>query len=536
MLTVTQALELAVRHHRAGELEPAERIYRAVLRIDPQHAGVRYNLGNVLQKRSRFDEAIEHYRAAISLAPHDSTAHRVLGTAFKAQGNLGAAISSYRSAIALRPDYAEAHNNLGNAYLDLGDIDSAIRCFRSAVDCRSDSADFRFNLSNALQRADRLDDAEQAIRGALQFRPSDPDLHNSLGILQFDQGRVDSAIASYEAAISINPHHIRARYNRSLAWLLQGKWSQGWPEYEWRHRLHSTAAASFVRAWRGERRPDATLLIDTEQGLGDTIQFARFIAQARERIGRVIVRAPSTMRALLLRIDGVDEFSTEDATVPTHDYRIALLSLPGIFGVTPENVPRHPYLQAERGRTEFWRQTLAAVRGLRIGIQWQGNPNQPKDRYRSFPLREFAPLAETSGVNLISLQKGAGSEQLREATFKVSDIGSLLNETDSAFMETAAVISNLDLVITADTSIAHLAGALGVRTWIPVSAVPEWRWLLDREDTPWYRSARLFRQTTRGKWSDVFRRIREALQKELAGHAATAIEHATTTCEEDHRC
>lgn len=511
MLSVAQALELAVKHHRAGDLEPAERIYRAVLRIDPRHAGVRYNLGNVLQKKNLLDDAIDQYQAALSMTPDDSTAHRVLGTAYKAQGNLGKAIACFRKALELRPDYAEAHNNLGNSYLDLQEPEASVECFRRAVCCRPDSADFLFNLGNALYRCGRLEEAERELRCAVRLRPDDPELHNSLGIALFDQANCAEALACYERALALDSGHARSHYNRALAWLWQGDWKRGWSEYEWRHRLFGRCTAAEQAAWRGERSPDATLLIEAEQGLGDIIQFARFVVEARKRVGRVLMCAPSSMHAILRRIGGMDELVADDAPIAAHDFRISLMSLPYVLGITPEYVPSEPYLRADVTRCRFWQNALAAVRGLRIGIQWQGNPAHAKDRWRSIPLAEFAPIARLPGVSLISLQKGPGVEQIRGAEFKLFDIGTLLDESSGAFEETAAIIENLDVVITADTSIAHLAGALGANTWILLSNVPEWRWMQDGCDTPWYRGARIFRQPSRGNWNSVIHKVCEAL-------------------------
>ena len=513
MLTMSQALALAVRHHRAGELEPAERLYRAALRLDPLHAGVHYNLGSVLQKYNRLDEAVECYRQAVKLDPSDSTTHRALGTALKARGDLAGAIASFQAALALRPEYAEAHNNLGNTLLERGDTAAAVESYRRAAQHCPELAGFQFNLGNALRHAGRLEEAESSFRRALEMDPRDPEGHNSLGIALFDQGRVMEAVACYDSAIRMDPDHARGHYNRALAWLVLGEWEQGWPEYEWRWKnrdLHDPPCSR--PRWTGQELRDKTLLIEAEQGLGDTIQFIRFAALARRRVNRVVCRCQRPLLQLLEGVSGIDEIFADDDP-PTHcDVWSPLLSLPMALGTKLSNIPSEPYLKAHPLLVERWRKELERVQGFRIGIQWQGNPAYPKDRFRSFPLRQFGVLAHLPGVSLVSLQKGAGAEQLRNVDFPVFELGSRLDETSGAFCDTAAVMRSLDLVITTDTSIGHLAGALGVPAWIPLTTVPEWRWLWGREDSPWYPTVRLFRQARRDAWDEVFGRMRACLQ------------------------
>lgn len=527
MLTISQALDMAVRHHRAGELEAAERLYRAVLRVHSAHAGVHHNLGNVLQKFERWDEAIASYQRALELDPDDATGHRSLGTALKARGNVTAAIKCFRRALALRPDYAEAHNNLGNVYLEAGDVATAVECFQRAVNGRPDFPGFHFNLGNALHQAGRLTEAEARLRHLLEINPGEAEVLNSLGIVLFDQGRVAEALECYEAALAIRPEHARGRYNRALAWLVLGDWKRGWPEYEWRWpaRRREPDECGLPR-WDGFDAAERTLLVETEQGLGDTIQFVRFLAQARGRVARVVLRCQRPLLPLLKGLPGVDELAADDVPPPPCDISTPLMSLPGLLGVTVENVSDAPYLQAQPRLVDHWRRALSTVDGLRVGIAWQGNPSHPKDHHRSFPLRQFAALAGLPQVRLISLQKGVGREQLRETEFPVIDLGDRLDETPGAFMDTAAVMHALDLVITADTAIAHLAGAQGIPTWVLLSAVPEWRWLLDRETTPWYSSVRLFRQTVRDQWDDVFLRLRSAVQSLPAAAGLTRCREA----------
>ncbi len=513
MVTISQTIKLAVQHHQAGDLESADKLYREILRVDPRHAGVHYNLGNVLQKQNRVDEAIDCFLRALSLDPQDAMCHRALGTALKARGELSRAVECFRTALSFRPSYAEAYNNLGNVLLDQEDFAGAIECYRSAVQTKPVVADFQFNLGNALLRAGRLEEAEESFRHVVALKPDDPDAWNSLGISVFDQGRIADSILCYERALRAEPRHARSHYNLSLAWLSLGDWEHGWREYEWRWHVRREHSAPCDRPrWNGNDLPEITVMLEAEQGLGDTIQFVRFASAAKGKVGRIVMRCQRPLLQLLEAVEGVDEIYASDDPPTSCDAWLPLMSLPALLQTHTTTIPPAPYLTARPALVERWRRDLAAIQGFRIGIQWQGNQANPKDRFRSFPLQNFSALASLENVQLISLQKGFGGEQLKEAQFPVLDLGSRLDENSGAFIETAAVMTCLDLVITTDTSIAHLAGALGVPTWIPLSSVPEWRWLTGREDTPWYPSVRLFRQTRRDDWDEVFSRMRTQLQ------------------------
>jgi hypothetical protein len=300
-----------------------------------------------------------------------------------------------------------------------------------------------------------------------------------------------------------------------------GHFEQGWPSYEWRWKCKEFGSMPPLRAplWDGSPLDGRTILIHAEQGLGDTLQFIRYVPLVQQRGGRVIMMCQPPLMRLLAHCPGIERLIPHGETPPEIDLHVPLLSLPKLLGTTVESVPADgPYLDADSDLVEIWRHRLAAYPGFKIGIAWQGNPKFRLDRIRSIPLAQFAPLADVPGVHLLSLQKGAGGEQLAapERRFPVTDLGCQLDETTGAFMDTAAVMKNLDLVITSDTSIAHLAGALGVPVWVALNDVPDWRWLLNRDDSPWYPPMRLFRQRRTGHWEDVFDRIAEALRERLA--------------------
>jgi len=314
--------------------------------------------------------------------------------------------------------------------------------------------------------------------------------------------------------VQIDPGIADAHWNRALAWLLTGNFAQGWPAYEWRWKTTQLTPPSFPQpCWDGSPLAGRTILLYSEQGLGDTLQFIRFAPLVQQRAGRVIVLCQDSLLPLLANFPGVAQVVGHDAPLPAFEVQAALLSLPGLLGTTLETIPASvPYLTVPTELIEQGRQHLSGAGPFSVGIVWQGNPRHPKDRRRSVPLVAFEPLAQVEGVHLVSLQEGAGAEQLAALAgrFAVQDVGSRLS---GDWAETAAVLQNLDLVICVDTALAHCAGALGVPVWLALPFAPDWRWLLGRPDSPWYPTMRLFRQDTSGDWQGVFARLAAALRE-----------------------
>ena len=357
---------------------------------------------------------------------------------------------------------------------------------------------------------------------ALRLRPDFAEAHNNAGIVLHSQGEFAEAMAHYDHALLLQPDFAEAHWNRALLRLLHGDFTAGWPEYEWRWKHPGFSRRSFPQpAWDGSPLNGRTILLHCEQGLGDTIQFIRYAAlvkQQGEGEGegegcKVIVECQPGLVDLLTHVKGIDELVVRGSTLPPYDVHAPLLSLPGIFHSPGSAVPaKVPYLRAQADLVNKWRSELDRLPGtLRVGINWQGTTDLVTARQRSIPLDELARLAQVRGVELISLQKGDGLEELHARVLRgqcpIHEWGSRLDNSSGAFMDTAAVMASLDLVISSDTAIAHLAGALGVPVWLALTAVPNWRWLLELEDSQWYPTMRLFRQTRQGQWSDVFDRI-----------------------------
>ncbi|HYV39538.1 MAG TPA: tetratricopeptide repeat protein, partial [Gemmataceae bacterium] len=499
----------------------AEAYYRQALRLNPKFAEAHNGLGNVLQSLERLDEAVAQIRQALQLKPDFAEAHNNLGNALLRQEKKDEAASHYREALRLRPDYGEVHNNLGALMLAMNKPEVAETHCRQALRLRPEFAEGHNNLGNALLRLGKLPEAVECFRKAVRLKPGFAEAHNNLGTAIKDLGQVEEGLAILEHALTLKPDYTEAHWNRSLAWLLQGDFERGWNEYEWRWQRPDFAWRRMNKPlWDGTEIAGRTILIQSEQGLGDTIQFIRYAKLVKERGGTVIFECQAPLMKLLSGVEGIDRLVARGSPLPPYDFQVQLLGLPRIFHTTEATIPRQiPYLDADPALVEKWRVVSDEWQGkadhspLLVGIAWQGNPAQVADRQRSIPLAKFAAFAKIPGVQLISLQKGPGSEQLQAASFPVMDLGSRLDESAGPFMDTAAVMKNLDLVISSDTAIPHLAGALGVPVWVALPVVPDWRWLLRREDSPWYSTMRLFRQSEFGRWEDVFERMADALQR-----------------------
>jgi tetratricopeptide (TPR) repeat protein len=511
MPTIPEALATAVQHQQAGRLQAAEQIYRQILAMEPAHADTWHLLGLLAHQVGKQEIAIEYIGYAIRLNPGVAAFHSNLGVAYRALDKLEEATACWQRALELNPDYADALNNLGNVLRERGQPDQAVICYRRALALNPDNPAAYYNFGTALSDQGLLTDAVACYRRALAMKPDYPDALNNLGFALKRQGKLDEAATCYRRALELRPDFAACRLNQAVLWLLRGDFAHGWPEYESRWPAGKVAARDFRQPlWDGRPLEGRTILLHAEQGFGDTIQFIRYAPLVEQRGARVIVECPKPLVRLLAAWPRLKQVVLQGEPLPPFDVHSPLLSLPGIFHTSLENIPGHtPYLFAASDLIEHWRGKLSASRGFKIGIVWHGDPRQENNRARSIPLSCFESLAGLPGVQLVSLQKGSGVEQLQDAAarFGVREAGSRLDD----FMDTAAVIMNLDLVIACDTAVAHLAGALGVSVWVALCCIPDWRWLLDRDDCPWYPTMRLFRQEKPGNWADVFAEIKTAL-------------------------
>src|SRR5262245_59435557 len=443
MATINEVMAEGWRAFQAGDLDRAERTYRLVLAQAPATVPAWFMLGATCQLRGRLEEAVASYREAVRLEPSHAEACNNLGVALHALRRNDEALNVLRRALAIAPDYAEAHNNLGNGLRERGEFGVAEACYRRALELQPDYAEARHNLGNAFK----------------------------------SQGRLAEALACYDRALAIRPDLAQVHLSRALARLETGDFERGWPEYEWRLKCPQFAIPDLPQPrWDGRPLDGRTILLYADHGLGDAIQFIRYAPMVRERCGRVVVVCRAPLARLLATCAGVDRVVVEGAPIPDCDAYAPLMSLAGIFGTGASSIPADvPYLSADPDSIDAWAEELALSDDLRIGVAWQGNPGHSRDVVRSFRLEQFESVARRPGVRLYGLQKGRGSEQIAELAgrFPVIDLGGRLDD----LMDTAAVMTNLGLVISADTAVAHLAGALGVPVWAALPFEADWRWM-----------------------------------------------------------
>ncbi len=513
-----------------GRLDEAIAYFQQALRLSPHSVEASQRLRNAVASknndqgvacgiRGQLDKAVDCFRMAVQMQPDYVEAHNNLGVTLERQGKLDEAVASFRRALDLKPDYAEAHNNLGGCFKLQGKLEAAVASFRRALDLKPDYAEVHANLGGALQKQGNLDAAGDCCRRALQLKPDYADAHCNLGVVLEKQGRPNAAADCYRRALELEPDHAEAHHNFGHTLLRMGNFPEGWIEYEWRLKLKHMAETTLPRPrWTGFPLAGRTILLRSEQGLGDSLQFVRYAELVKQQGGTVMVACPRPLARIVATCPGVDRVVIPGESPPPFDVHLPLLSLPGIFRTSLDNIPaKVPYLRPDAQLVEHWQNTLGKHESqLKIGIAWQGNLQNADDRVRSIPLSRFVDIAQMPGARVYSLQMGAGREQLAEVarSCEITDLGDQLGD----FHNTAAIMRNLDLVITCDSAPAHLAGALGVRVWVALAQVPDWRWMIDRTDSPWYPTMRLFRQTRPGYWQGVFR----AMHTELAMMLQTA--------------
>ncbi|HEY1785400.1 MAG TPA: tetratricopeptide repeat protein [Pirellulales bacterium] len=502
-----------------GKLDQAAARYQQALALRPDYADAHYNLGVTFAQQGKLEQAAARFEHAIALRPNHPDSYYNLGVVLRGQGKLQPAVACYEQALALKPNYAEAHNNLGTLIRDQGKLDQAAAHFEQAIALKPTFVQAYNNLGIVLREQGDLDQAAARYRQALALRPDFAEAHNNLGTTLWDLGALDEATASYQQALALKPDFAEAEFSLATCYLSQGDFQLGWPAYEARLRFAGAAMPRDLPRWTDQPLPGRSLLLVAEQGLGDTIQFMRYARVLKRRGARIVLAVQKALGRLLANHPDVDElFMLGSASeFPRCDFYLPLLSAPGALGTTAATIPSDvPYLAADPMLTDQWRAELAVTGGFNIGIAWQGSRDYPSDRWRSTALRNFAPLARLPGVRLISLQKGLGSEQAATIDFPLLDLSGRLDGVAGAFMDTAAVIRNLDLLVTPDTVIAHLAGALGAPVWVALPLAPDWRWPRAGDESPWYPTMRLFRQTTLAGWPEVISRIADAIQAHRA--------------------
>lgn len=509
---------LAVLLSTTGRPDEAAAAYRNALTADPGNAAAHTNLGALLAAQGQAEEAEQCYRAALSFAPQHVEAHINLGLLLARNQRFTEAEQHYRTAIALAPHSAEAHTNLGLLLEQQGQLDAAEQCQRTALALEPERSAIHSNLANLLVKRHQNAEAEQQYLQAIERSPGDAILHSNFGVLLAALKRDAESEQHFRLAIELSPSYALAHYNLGQLLLSRGHYSEGWEHYEYRYRTGlpdqmPPPTGLNCPQWHGEDLNGKSLLIWPEQGLGDEIQFCRYLPLLHERGARITLVSKAPLKPLMETLKDIDTVCSLDEINPEEidcDYWSFLMSLPLHCGTTLENIPADlPYLQAPADRVTQWASRLPQ-RGPRVGLVWQGNSRHPNDEERSLSgLAILAPLCELTGINFISLQHNLREDLNALTTCRPLLLGGELVD----FADTAAIVSQLDLLICVDTSSAHLAGALGKPCWVLLPAYKtDWRWMNERCDTPWYPSCmRLFRQQQRGDWTATIEEVKQAL-------------------------
>ncbi len=498
---------LAVALTAAGQLPSAVESFRRAISLRPDDAELHYNLANVLLGLGDVAPAIESYAACIRINPTCGEAWCNLSVALRRIGELQQAVQAARRAVELLPNSAEARSNLGMTLAETGELAEAIDHYRLALAVNPTSTATHFNLGNALVQIGDLPGAVEAYDAALALNDQLVGAHCNRANAILRLGDRISARRGYESALKLAPDSADAHWNHGLLLLLEGNYERGWEEHEWRNRLTPPSSLQLPQPlWKGEPLEGKTILLHAEHGLGDTVQFARYVPLVAARGGRVILRVQPALKRLMGTLPGVTELIAEGEPFPRFDVQCPLMSLPIAFGTRIHTIPWNgPYLSADPAP---WQPRLGAPSGrLRIGLVWAGSVGHQYDLQRSMQLPMFQPIADLPGVDLISLQKGPATASLPACPFTIRDFTPDLHD----FADTAGLIASVDLVITVDTSVAHVAAAMGKPVWVLLAYAPDWRWMVDREYSPWYPTMRLFRQTMRDAWGDVIRYVAAAV-------------------------
>jgi tetratricopeptide (TPR) repeat protein len=508
--------------HEMGRFEDAAASYDSALALRPDYAEAHFNRGNALHELKRFEEALSSYDRALSLRPDFAEAAANRANPLHALKRFEEALAGYDRMLALLPDRAEVHYNRGNALHELKRFREALASYDRALLLQPGHADAHFNRGNALHELKRFDEALATYDRALALRPDHAGTYVNRAVTLLELGRMDEALANYQAALTVRPDYEEVHYCEALCRLLIGDFERGWEKNEWRWQteaLRNSKRSFAQKLWLGEDDiAGQTILLHAEQGFGDTLQFCRYVPLVAARGARVILEVQRPLHTLMASMPGAVQVVSRGDALPAFDMHCPLLSLPLAFGTQLETIPSAVrYLAAPESKVRAWRDALGPHDKPRIGLVWAGNPRKELpnanriDSERSMAFGRLAPLFFVTGCEFYSLQKGDDAvKQLRDSAFSelVVDRTSDLHD----FSDTAALIENLDLVIAVDTAVAHLAGALGKPFWLLNRYNTCWRWLLDRDDSPWYPAARQFRQDRSRDWNSVIARVCPALR------------------------
>jgi len=521
--------DTAFQHFQSGSLLQAEIICRQIIGQYPNHSDAWHLLGLIARKGGQNNIAIHYISKAIHISPYAPHYYYDIGLSLLVEGYKDEAIRNFSRAIELKPDYAEAHFQIGFILQQQNRLEEAIKSYEQAIMFQPNNAEIFNNMGIVFLEQDNIEAAITSFKRAIILEPDYDEAYGSLGHALTLWGKIDEAIENFNMALIMKPDDVETHLNLGIAYLLAKDFERGWEKYEWRLRLKGKdfqAMPLLKPKWGGSSLENKVILVYGEQGYGDTIQFVRYLPLLHDLGAKKVLFVPRKGLEQLLRDNDLKaEILDSSANVETLDYdtNIHLLSLPGIFKTNLENIPfrQKRYLKANPEKVKWYKEKFfnfplpTSHFLLKIGIFWQGSSALPLDRTRSMPLHHFHSLCRLPNVRIYSLQKGYGIEQLNDLPEDIEIVN--LGETFNDFSDTAAAIENLDLIITVDTAIGHLAGALGKKTWILLRSYAEWRWHLDMDYSPWYEDVRLFRHKELGKkdWEEMMERVIEQVKVEV---------------------
>lgn len=497
-------------HDRKNEAVDA---YLAALEADPKHVLARLNLGNTYASLGKIGLAIEAYDLVLKSDPINVDALCHKGLILKDQGEYDQAEAALQNAVQIAPHSEQAWVNLGLVLRARLKPEEAFKAYEQALKINPTSLKALNNLAVLHRWQGDLDEAETLLRSILASHPDAVEVLNNYGDVLQAQCRIEEARTAFERVLEIAPGHPEGHHNLAVLLLLSGDFKNGWQQYEWRWLAKDfpSERRNFPQPmWTGEALNGQGILLYVEQGLGDALQFVRYAPLVAARGGKVFIECPRPLKRLFETVQGVEDVIARGDNLPDFEVQCPFLSLPSLLSVNADEIPADiPYLSIAKQDTQTWQDRLSETVGLKVGLVWAGSPHHTNDRERSIALEKYTPLADVENCTLFSLQIGDSSKQLQNVDFPIVD----LTQDIGDYADTAALVSELDLIITVDTSVAHVAGALGKPVWLLLPHAPDWRWLMDREDSPWYPSMKLYRQPKRRDWESVFLRLHNDLKE-----------------------
>ena len=502
-----------------NSVNKAKEFFAKTIEINVNHIDAHYNLGIIFDIQRQYEKSIEHYKKAIDLNSNFAIAYNNLGLVFYKTREYEKAIECYNKAIDLNPNsqnHVDAYNNLGNVYKELEQYENAIACYKKAISIKPNFAMAHNNLGLIFYHLKKFENAKNSYQNSIEINPNYERAHNNLGILFKELGQYKKAISQYEKVIQINPNHADAHFGLGILLILLSNFEKGFKEYEWRKKLpRNLFITKDIESleWQGEDLTNKRILILSEQGTGDIIQFSRYLYLLQDQYSaNIIFRTKKN----LIHLFSKNKFKliSDEEPVPQHDFHKLLLSLPQMFYQKKKTFPKQiNFIPKNENIALKWKNKLKDIKGFKVGINWQGRKSYGVDHLRSIPLFYYEKLFTIEKINFINLQKGFGTEQIKDFKYKdkLYDFSSEIDNGDNAFEDTIGILQNLDLIITSDTALPHLSSTLGIKTWVLLHYSPDWRWFLKSKDSVWYKNLTLYRQEKVDNWNTVFDSVKKDL-------------------------